>query len=89
MQFLFFFIFLFLGVGPFPPFWIYNTAFITGYLGKTVKATWCEVLRVCGVVQSWCPGNPDCDDPALLCGDLVSDYHAARRLTKEYPDRYK
>ena len=26
--------------------------------------------------RTWCPGNPDCDDPKLLCQDLVDDYHA-------------
>ena len=24
----------------------------------------------------WCPGNPDCDDPKMLCQDLVDDYQA-------------
>ena len=37
----------------------------------------------------WCPGNPDCDDPARLCGDLVSDYQAFKQLSKEFPGRYK
>jgi len=46
-----------------------------------------------GTIQSrkhrdWCPGNPDCEDPAKLCGDLVSDYHSAKRLIKQFPDRY-
>jgi hypothetical protein len=22
--------------------------------------------------RDWCPGNPDCEDPAKLCSDLVS-----------------
>jgi len=47
-----------------------------------------------GTIQSrkhrtWCPGNPDCDEPARLCQDLVSDYHSAVKLVKEYPKRYK
>jgi len=47
-----------------------------------------------GTIQSrkhrdWCPGNPDCEDPARLCADLVSDYHAVKRLAKEFPGRYK
>ena len=41
------------------------------------------------VMQDWCPGNPDCDDPAKLCGDLVSDYQAFKQLNKEFPGRYK
>ena len=24
----------------------------------------------------WCPCNPDCDDPKMLCQDLVDDYQA-------------
>jgi len=47
-----------------------------------------------GTIQSrkhrdWCPGNPDCEDPALLCADLVSDYHAVKQLSKQFPGRYK
>jgi hypothetical protein len=42
-----------------------------------------------GCVQTWCPGNPDCEDPALLCQDLVADYHAAGQLIREFPGRYK
>jgi hypothetical protein len=46
-----------------------------------------------GTMQSrkhriWCPGNPDCDDPKMLCQDLVDDYHAFQVLVKEFPDRY-
>ena len=26
--------------------------------------------------RTWCPGNPDCDDPKMLCQDLVDDYQA-------------
>jgi len=39
--------------------------------------------------RDWCPGNPDCDDPAKLCQDLVSDYHAFKLLNKQYSGRYK
>jgi len=39
--------------------------------------------------RDWCPGNPDCDDPAKLCQDLVSDYQAFKLLKKQYPGRYK
>jgi len=39
--------------------------------------------------RDWCPGNPDCDDPAKLCQDLVSDYQAFKLLNKQYPGRYK
>ncbi|XP_059093340.1 carbohydrate sulfotransferase 1-like isoform X2 [Tigriopus californicus] len=40
-----------------------------------------------GTMQSrthrvWCPGNPDCEDPAMLCSDLVNDYKTAQHLTK-------
>jgi len=46
-----------------------------------------------GTIQSrkhrtWCPGNPDCEDPKLLCQDLVDDYHSFQVLKSEYPDRY-
>ncbi|XP_065354069.1 carbohydrate sulfotransferase 5-like [Cloeon dipterum] len=39
--------------------------------------------------RDWCPGNPDCDDPALLCADLANDYYAAVKLSRKYPDRFK
>jgi len=39
--------------------------------------------------RDWCPGNPDCEAPARLCGDLVSDYQAFKQLSKEFPGRYK
>ena len=32
--------------------------------------------------RTWCPGNPDCDDPKMLCQDLVDDYHAFQVLFK-------
>ncbi|KAK6620745.1 hypothetical protein RUM43_011040 [Polyplax serrata] len=38
--------------------------------------------------RDWCPGNQDCDQAALLCADLVSDYSAALRLTEKYPKRF-
>lgn len=38
--------------------------------------------------RDWCPGQPDCDEPALLCADLVSDYSASIRLISKYPDRF-
>jgi len=46
-----------------------------------------------GTIQSrkhrtWCPGNPDCEDPKLLCRDLVDDYHSFQVLKSEFPDRY-
>jgi len=46
-----------------------------------------------GTIQSrkhrtWCPGNPDCDDPKMLCQDLVDDYHSYQVLKKEFPERY-
>lgn len=39
--------------------------------------------------RDWCPGRPDCDQPNLLCADMVSDYTAAIRLQKLYPDRFR
>lgn len=39
--------------------------------------------------RDWCPGRPDCWDPVRLCADLMSDYSAAIRLTKIYPDRFR
>lgn len=47
-----------------------------------------------GTIQSrkhrdWCPGHPDCDEPSSLCADMVSDYAAAHRLNKLYPDRFR
>lgn len=47
-----------------------------------------------GILQSrkhreWCPGEPDCSDPALLCNDMVSDFKAAVRFLKKYPNNFK
>lgn len=47
-----------------------------------------------GTVQSrkhrdWCPGQPDCDNAAILCEDMVADFKAAEILTKKYPFRFK
>lgn len=39
--------------------------------------------------RDWCPQNPDCEDPAKLCQDLVDDYHSLRKLVGQYPERYK
>ena len=39
--------------------------------------------------RAFCPGNPDCQDPARLCQDLQSDYQAFQRLSASYPGRYK
>ncbi|CAB0030890.1 unnamed protein product [Trichogramma brassicae] len=46
-----------------------------------------------GVLQSrkhreWCPNEPDCFDPTTLCSDMVSDYNAAVRFLKLYPDTF-
>lgn len=46
-----------------------------------------------GTLQSrksrpWCT-KPDCNDPSLLCSDLVSDYHAAKNLMRGFPGRVK
>ncbi|XP_034185620.1 carbohydrate sulfotransferase 4 isoform X2 [Osmia lignaria lignaria] len=47
-----------------------------------------------GILQSrkhreWCPTNPDCSDPALVCADMVSDFSAAVRLIKKYPHTFR
>lgn len=47
-----------------------------------------------GTIQSrkhreWCPGQPDCDNPALLCSDMVSDYKAAIEFTSRYAGQFK
>ncbi|KZC04460.1 PREDICTED: carbohydrate sulfotransferase 4-like [Dufourea novaeangliae] len=47
-----------------------------------------------GILQSrkhreWCPTNPDCSDPALVCADMVSDFSAAVRLIKKYPRTFR
>ncbi|KAK5649750.1 hypothetical protein RI129_000779 [Pyrocoelia pectoralis] len=39
--------------------------------------------------RNWCPGVPDCDQPNILCEDMVSDYEAAIRLKSEYPLRFR
>ena len=41
------------------------------------------------LLQDWCPTNPDCEDPARLCSDLLDDYHTFKQLSREYPDRFK
>ncbi|XP_013183328.1 carbohydrate sulfotransferase 4 [Amyelois transitella] len=45
-----------------------------------------------GVMQSrqhrdFCQPAPDCWKPELLCADMISDYVAAGRLLKQYPDK--
>lgn len=47
-----------------------------------------------GIIQSrkhrdWCPSEPDCESPAILCKDLVADYRAAEILTKKYPTKFR
>lgn len=47
-----------------------------------------------GTIQSrkhreWCPGQPDCDNPAILCKDMVDDFKAAKNLINKYPLRFK
>ena len=38
---------------------------------------------------TWCSGHQDCVDPARLCQDLESDFHAYQSLSSLFPDRYK
>ncbi|XP_050553095.1 carbohydrate sulfotransferase 4 [Spodoptera frugiperda] len=45
-----------------------------------------------GVLQSrqhrtFCQTSADCWDPPLLCADMISDYVAAARIQKHFPDR--
>ena len=35
-----------------------------------------NIFKLSIVFRTWCPGNPDCDDPKMLCQDLVDDYHS-------------
>ncbi|XP_034473602.1 carbohydrate sulfotransferase 4 [Drosophila innubila] len=47
-----------------------------------------------GTMQSrrhrvWCGGNEDCEDPSLVCQDLVDDYKTAETLLKLYPSRFR
>lgn len=39
--------------------------------------------------REWCPGQPDCDNSALMCKDMELDYLAAKKFTKLYPKRFK
>ncbi|XP_060524000.1 carbohydrate sulfotransferase 5-like [Cylas formicarius] len=39
--------------------------------------------------RDWCPGEPDCDRPDLLCADMVSDYSAAIKFNKMYSRRFR
>jgi len=46
-----------------------------------------------GTIQSrqhrtWCPGNPDCDDPRLLCQDLEDDFETAEKFRKIYKGKF-
>ena len=38
---------------------------------------------------SWCKNSPDCEDPKILCSDLVDDYRAYVRLKEKYPSNYE
>lgn len=47
-----------------------------------------------GVLQSrkhreWCPNEPDCSDPSILCSDMVLDYKTAVKFSKKYPNKFK
>ncbi|XP_065355913.1 carbohydrate sulfotransferase 4 [Calliphora vicina] len=39
--------------------------------------------------RTWCGGNPDCEDPQMLCEDLEADYKTADILLKKYPARFR
>ena len=44
--------------------------YFNGYMDNLNKMDDLPIPRI------WCPGNPDCDDPKMLCQDLVDDYQA-------------
>lgn len=37
----------------------------------------------------WCQGAVECDQPLILCRDLMSDYETAVRFSKLYPDKFR
>ena len=39
--------------------------------------------------REWCPKHPDCDDPKMLCQDLVDDYKAAWSMLRDFPARFR
>lgn len=39
--------------------------------------------------RDWCPGRPDCDHPATVCSDMVSDYYSAVELNKKFPHTFR
>ena len=39
--------------------------------------------------REWCPKHPDCDDPKMLCQDLVDDYKAAVSMLRDFPARFR
>lgn len=39
--------------------------------------------------RGWCPGNPDCDNPTVVCKDMISDYKAAVDAAKKFPMTFK
>uniref|UniRef100_A0A1B6L2T0 Uncharacterized protein n=1 Tax=Graphocephala atropunctata TaxID=36148 RepID=A0A1B6L2T0_9HEMI len=39
--------------------------------------------------REWCPGQPDCWDPAKLCADLTADYSTAIKFADRYPRTFK
>lgn len=39
--------------------------------------------------RDWCPGYPDCDNPNILCADMVSDYSAAVQIQNKYPNTFR
>ena len=39
--------------------------------------------------REWCPRQPDCSDPKVLCQDLVDDYRAAKTMLRDFPARFR
>lgn len=39
--------------------------------------------------RDWCPTEPDCEQPSLLCQDMVADYIAAVKLQRDFPERFR
>ncbi|XP_042223384.1 carbohydrate sulfotransferase 4-like isoform X2 [Homarus americanus] len=39
--------------------------------------------------RKWCPGYPDCDNPARLCNDMISDYNTAHVFRRRFPHSFR
>ncbi len=39
--------------------------------------------------RDWCVNRPSCVGAKAICSDSLKDYHAAQRLKRLYPDRFR